>query len=323
MTILLTGGTGKTSSRVASVLKEQGTPAIIASRSGKGLDDFPGCKFDWYDNATYGNPFALASDITAIYIVLPQLDIAEAAKAFIDYAIEKKVKRFILLTSSASEGHIPSHGAIHQYLIDKKVEYGVLQPTWFMATSVAQVLKLTGVFNAENFSEQGHLHTIRAENKFYTASGNGKIPLIASADIAAVAARLLTDPQPHNRDYLILGPELLTYDDVRNTPFLSLPPTTFARKVPPLANKHPSQAAKILSQALGREITHVNLSKQQLEQAMLGAGLPQDYAETLAGLSAGAADGSEERLSSAVKDITGKEPVRFKDFVEENKAVWA
>lgn len=278
MTILLTGGTGKTSSRIASLLKEQGTPAIIASRSGTGLHDFPGCKFDWNDDATYGNPFALASDITTIYLVLPQLDIAGPVKAFIDYAVDKQVMRFILLTSSASEGHIPSHGAIHQYLADKKVEYGVLKPTWFM----------------ENFSEQAHLHTIRNENKFYTASGSGKIPLIASADIAAVAARLLTDSQPHNRDYLILGPELLTYDD----------------------------AAKILSEALGREITHVNLSKQQLQEGMLSAGLPQDYAEVLAGLSAGAADGSEERLSPAVKDITGKEPVTFRDFVAQNKAVW-
>ena len=171
--------------------------------------------------------------------------------------------------------------------------------------------------DAENFSEQGHLHTIRNESKFYTASGNGKIPLIASADIAAVAARLLTDPQPHNQDYLILGPELLTYDDVRTFP---LPPL-FA-SIPASPTNHHRQAAKILSDALGREITHVNLSKQQLQEGMVSAGLPQDYAEVLASLSSDAAHGSEERLSPAAKDITGKEPVTFRDFVARNKHVW-
>ena len=38
--------------------------------------------------------------------------------------------------------------------------------------------------------------------------------MIASADIVACAARLLTDVPPRNRAYLILGPELLSYDEV-------------------------------------------------------------------------------------------------------------
>ena len=66
----------------------------------------------------------------------------------------------------------------------------------------------------ENFVEQRHLTTIKDEGKIYTATGNGKIPFIATVDIAAVAFRALTDEKPHNTDYRVLGPELLTHDDV-------------------------------------------------------------------------------------------------------------
>ena len=48
----------------------------------------------------------------------------------------------------------------------------------------------------------------------YTACGDGKIPFVSATDIAAVAFRTLTDEKPHNTDYRVLGPDLLTYDEV-------------------------------------------------------------------------------------------------------------
>lgn len=66
----------------------------------------------------------------------------------------------------------------------------------------------------ENFSELWHFASIKDEGKIYTASGDGKVPFIAALDIAAVAFRALTDEKPHNTDYRVLGPELLTYDNV-------------------------------------------------------------------------------------------------------------
>lgn len=63
----------------------------------------------------------------------------------------------------------------------------------------------------ENFLGQ---RTIKDEGKIYTASGDGKIPFVSTTDIAAVAFRALTDEKPHNTSYFVLGPELLTYDQV-------------------------------------------------------------------------------------------------------------
>lgn len=66
----------------------------------------------------------------------------------------------------------------------------------------------------ENFSEEGHRFTIKGEGKICTACDDGKIPFVSATDIAAVAFRALTDEKSHNTDHRVLGPELLTHDQV-------------------------------------------------------------------------------------------------------------
>lgn len=66
----------------------------------------------------------------------------------------------------------------------------------------------------ENLIEPGLIYTIGKMSKIFTACGDGKIPFISADDIAAMAFHALTDEKSHNCDYRVLGPELLTYDDV-------------------------------------------------------------------------------------------------------------
>lgn len=66
----------------------------------------------------------------------------------------------------------------------------------------------------QNFSEAQHLAPIRDEGKVFSATNDGRIPFVSTDDIACVAKHLLTDKKPHNTDYVVLGPELLSYDDV-------------------------------------------------------------------------------------------------------------
>jgi len=56
--------------------------------------------------------------------------------------------------------------------------------------------------------------SIKQEGKIYSATGAGKVPWVSTEDIAAVAFKALTSEQAPNRDYLILGPELLSYGEV-------------------------------------------------------------------------------------------------------------
>ncbi len=52
------------------------------------------------------------------------------------------------------------------------------------------------------------------KGELYSATGKGKVPFVSAKDIAAVGYRALTDQVAHNTDHLVLGPELLSYDDV-------------------------------------------------------------------------------------------------------------
>ena len=68
----------------------------------------------------------------------------------------------------------------------------------------------------ENFSgsDWGYRETIKNENKIYTAAENGQAFWVSNKDIANVAFHALTMKEKPKGDYHVLGPELLTYDDV-------------------------------------------------------------------------------------------------------------
>ncbi|KAK0190453.1 hypothetical protein F5146DRAFT_1102849 [Armillaria mellea] len=200
MTVLITGGRGKTASRLARLLKDDNKPFLVASRSGGDpTGEFPSCQFDWLDATTYAIPWSKAEEITSVYLVPPLvLDVVPPMKAFIDYCRGKGVVRFVLLSASIAEPGGPVAGKVREYLARIGVEYCVLRPTWFM----------------ENFSEQPHRKPVKPEDNIYSATGDGKVPFVSAEDIAAVAFHALVDPHSHNTDHFIRGPELLSYDEV-------------------------------------------------------------------------------------------------------------
>ncbi|OSX68124.1 hypothetical protein POSPLADRAFT_1043265 [Postia placenta MAD-698-R-SB12] len=286
MAILLTGGTGKTSVRIARLLQDAKIPFVLASRRGEAAapSGMPAVKFDWLDSSTFATPFQHEfpgdEGVSAIYLVAPEAaDPASPMIAFVDYAVkEHGVNRFVLMAGSSAEPGGRLLGQVWQHLNDIGVEYCVLRPTWFM----------------ENFSEGIHCATVRDEGKIYTACGDGKISFVSASDIAAVAFRPLTDEKPHNTDYRVLGPELLTHDEI---------------------------AAK-LSSHLGREITHVNLIGEQRIQRLMRVGLPKHYAKFITSLEVSAGNGDENKMNDAVERVTGRPPRTFDALAQQCKAVW-
>lgn len=128
MTVLVTGGNGKTSSRLATLLKQDNIPVLVASRSGSSAGAANSCRFDWTDESTYGNPFEAASDISSLYIVAPEgFDLLKATNPFIDYALKNGVKRLVFLSASSIECGEPVHGKVHEYIKSLGVEYGILR----------------------------------------------------------------------------------------------------------------------------------------------------------------------------------------------------
>ncbi|KAI0895506.1 putative ergot alkaloid A [Annulohypoxylon nitens] len=281
--VLLLGGTGKVGSRIAPLLKDADVPTLVASRSGKAPTGLTGVKFDWNDEATWEAVFAnSATPIRAVFLVAPlSSDPGAIMKRFVDFAISKGAKRFVLLGASSIPEGGPWMGSTHTYLHQLgdqgKAEWAVLRPTWFQ----------------QNFSEGAHGLLLKSESKLFSATGNGKIPFVNAEDIAAVGFHALTSPQPPNTDYVILGSELLSYSDV----------------------------AAIFSAVLGRKVEYVELSEDDLV-ARFSQFIEPEYSRTLAAMDTEIKHGAENRTNDVVRTVTGKEPKKFRDYAEENKAFW-
>ena len=140
MAILLTGGTGKTSVALARLLQDAKIPFVLASRRGQAAapSGMPAVSFDWLDETTFEKPFEQkfpgGESISAVYLIAPSVPEPHISmNAFVDYAIkEHGVKRFVVLGGSTVEIGGMHVGKVWEHLIESKVEYCMLRPTWFM-----------------------------------------------------------------------------------------------------------------------------------------------------------------------------------------------
>ncbi|KAG7290002.1 hypothetical protein NEMBOFW57_006381 [Staphylotrichum longicolle] len=288
MPILLTGGSGaKTARRIASLCSDAGIPYLFASRRGGSDAEGPAVRFDWTDQTTYAAPFAHAfpggDTIHAVYLVMPRVpEPDKPINAFIDYAAERGVKRFVLMAGTSAKMGTPGPGKVWEYMVQKGVEWAVCRPTWFM----------------ENLSDGFHLKTVREDAKIYSCVGDGKVPFVSAFDIGGVAFAALTQPEPPNTDYRIMGPKAITHDEV-------LP------------------VAATLSKVLARPIQHVSLSPEdRLKQMTEELKLPAQYSGFMVALEKLGAAGSEEYMDDTVERMTGRKPLSFETFVEQNKHLW-
>jgi ergot alkaloid biosynthesis protein len=194
VSVLITGGTGKTGRRLAERLRARGQSFRIAARRPPAGPEGRG--FDWSARETWE---AALDEISALYIVAPASG-ADAADVidFMRLAVARGVRRFVLLSSSLLPIGGPGPGQVHQWLSENAAEWAVLRPSWFM----------------QNFSEGPHRATIVAEDTIYSAADDGKVAFISADDIAAVAYVALTGAEPLNADLVLTGGATLDYDEV-------------------------------------------------------------------------------------------------------------
>ncbi|CAA7268487.1 unnamed protein product [Cyclocybe aegerita] len=179
MTILVTGGTGKT------------------GLAGVAPEPFKAVKFDWHEPSTFENPFHADTKIDRVYLVAPnEVDCLALMKPFIDLAITKGVKRFVLITVTQAEKGGPFYGKVHEYLANLGVDYVVLRPTWFM----------------ENFVT--YARGIRDNDSIVSVTKTARLPFVAIEDIAQAAFDALVAEKSANTDVYVIGPELWSYDGV-------------------------------------------------------------------------------------------------------------
>ncbi len=128
-------------------------------------------------------------------------------------------------------------------------------------------------------------HLTDDQDRIRGPAGNGKVAWVARDDVARVAAQLLVQPPANSQRYELTGPEALDLD------------ATAAR----------------LSKVLGRKFTYEEESEADGRKWRAEFDVPQWEQDVWIGTYLAMAAGEMESLSSAVKDLTGRDPQAFEE----------
>ncbi|MGH9227870.1 MAG: NAD(P)H-binding protein [Acidimicrobiales bacterium] len=183
---LVLGGTGKTGRRIVDRLTARGLPVRIGSRSAP-------TPFDWDDQTTWAPAL---DDVRAAYIsYFPDLAIPgapDAVRAFAELAMERGVRRLVLLSGRGEEEAQRAERAVQETGADVTV----VRCAWFM----------------QNFSEDYLVGPI-LDGEVVLPAGDELEPFVDADDIADVAVAALTDDRHIGELYELTSPRLLTFPE--------------------------------------------------------------------------------------------------------------
>jgi uncharacterized protein YbjT (DUF2867 family) len=137
---------------------------------------------------------------------------------------------------------------------------------------------------------------IATTSSFGSSAGDGRVGMVDTRDVGAVAAQIAASPAVHRgKTYWLTGPESLSY----------------------------AAAAKVLSGVLGRTITFHPLTFDEQKQAMVDAGVPDHIAEMNAQAVTLFAQGDSDWITDDVPSILARPAGSFEQFVTDHAAAFS
>ena len=187
MTILITGGTGKTGSRVAHRLNALGHSVRPVSRHSEP-------RFDWQDDSTWEGTLG---GCTSAYVTFqPDIGLPGADAvlgAFARQAVALGCTRLVLLSGRGEDGARQAEAAF----IAAGAEWTILRSAFFF----------------QNFTESFWAEEIAAGSLTMVENTVGE-PFVDADDLADVAVATLLDPAHIGRIHELTGPRLITFRDI-------------------------------------------------------------------------------------------------------------
>ena len=283
--ILVTGASGNVGSRLVRRLLETGVPTRAFVRRPDAAAELQGLGAEvvvgTFEDAEALREAARGAD--RVYVVSPPgVDgmVAEQV-AVVDAARAEGVRHIVKQSSIGADEDtdatiVVAHRRIEEAIEDSGMSWTHLRPHWFMQ------------------NELGQAGTIAGEGVFY-APDVGQISMIDAADVAAVAARVLTTDGHEGKAYVLTGPQALSYSDV----------------------------ARVYSSVLGHEVRWQEVTLEAARDSMREAGMPDELAVGFPEIMGGYRKGGVMReVSPAVEELAGRAPRTFEDFVRENRGAY-
>lgn len=181
---LVTGGTGKTGSRIVNRLTQMDWPVRVGSRSAN-------IPFDWYNPDTWAPAL---KDIQSVYICFqPDLAVPGATKiirAFTQQAAKQGIRHVVLLSGRGEQ----EAQDCEQIVMQCGINWTIVRASWF----------------SQNFSEGYLLEPIQAGHVALPAADTGE-PFVDTDDIADVAVAALTQAGHYGQLYEVTGPKMYSF----------------------------------------------------------------------------------------------------------------
>lgn len=281
-TILVTGATGNIGRALVECLQK--TPysvsVIAASPLGQSVAGTPARELNLLspDSAQ-----AAMRGVKRLFLVTPAHPDMEAMTAHAVRAAQAAGVQHIVRASGA--GADPKsdvaiarlQGRCDQIVIDSGITYTLLRPKNFM----------------QNFTT--FLRDMIRAGTVYSSQGEGRVPFIDARDIAAVAARVLQEPQAHvGKAYTLTGPRALTN----------------------------AEALSVIAEHIGRPVQLVAISEEQAVEGMRQAGMPEAMVQAMSSLNRIIADGWVTDVTDDVSRLLGRPATAWADFVAEHRDQW-
>ena len=131
-----------------------------------------------------------------------------------------------------------------------------------------------------------------ASGKLIAATGQGGAPYVTREDCAQAAAAALASSDSSNKTWNITGPDLVTYTEL----------------------------AKLASELTGRPVTFEAVTPEERVAQLIGAGTPEFIAKLLVSSQMAIALGKMGTPTTAVKELTGREPMSVREFLSSHRA---
>ncbi|WP_154796319.1 SDR family oxidoreductase [Occultella kanbiaonis] len=267
MRILVTGATGQVGRHLVDELHRRGHHVRALTRSPQNAGFPDGVEVvggDLTEVETLGDAF---EGVDAIHLITFGGDFGDLTNGteIVDLAERKRVRRASVLGSW-------SRTSVETALKGSAIGWTLLHPVEFMANTFDW---------ADELSTNGTLSTLAT----YPSA------MVHEADIAAVAASVLTEQGHAGRTYPLTGPEALT----------------------------PQERVRVLAEQTGRDLTFVRLTEAQERVRLRGYGYDDDYVEFGINLATNP-PATAGRVLPTVRDVTGSPARTFVQWAKENAA---
>ncbi len=280
-TALVTGAAGNVGSEVVKALLEAGVTVRATMTDDRESERIPtGCErvaFDFCDASTF--PQALRHVDRVFLMRPPHMSDAKAFLPFLAAMREAGVAQVVFLSLLGAEKNpVVPHHSIERELKKSGLAWTMLRPSFFM-----QNLCTT------------HMADIRERDEIIVPAGSGRTSFIDVRDIAAAAARVLTEPGHEGQSYSLTGEEALDYDE----------------------------CAAILSDVVGRPITYTRPSGRAFAEHMRTRGYPAEFVSVMRAIYMVAKMRMAATVTTDLHELLGRRPISFRQFAEDNRLLFS